>query len=254
MRIKQAVLWILLILLLGLTGGLTGCGEKNPNANQAVCIYDGSAVWAEASNKSKWLSSLAVGETAIFEGKPVIDEADEKKREYIKIKLSDGTKGWISTWSVVLGAYVGVIQESTKIYKRPDLLSESGKNFDTMNIVAVEEENGDWVRVTGEGRVKSGWLQKSIIRKNKEDVITAVLLKKAINKKKGEMTQEEMETTVATLPYPNSYFAMKMLEKYTPVTVDEGTDFTEEATADDGPMDPTDPTPDSNIDEVDEVD
>ncbi|HEX3048773.1 MAG TPA: hypothetical protein VHY08_28755 [Bacillota bacterium] len=231
MRLKQTGLWLLMIVLLGLTGCF---GSKDPNANQAVCIYDGASIREEANKDGKWLSSLSLGETGTFEGKAVADPKDPKT-EYIKVKLSDGTKGYVNVYCVVLGAYVGVIQEPAKIYKRPDLLSESSKKYDTMDIVAVEEESGDWVRVTGEGRAKSGWVEKGMIRKTKEDIVTAVMLRKAIKAQKGEMTQEEMEKTVATLAYPNSYFALKMLEKYTPATVDEYVDGEAETTPDETP-------------------
>lgn len=44
--------------------------------------------------------------------------------------------------------------------------------------------------------------------------MTAVLLNKALKGKEKTMTRAEMEKIVAALPYPNNYFAVKILQKY----------------------------------------
>ena len=196
---------------------LSGCFEgKNDYSKQGVCVVENTSLRKEPSTKGDWISSLALGETVKLEGSPIKDEADPKV-EYIKIKLSDGTKGYASTWCIVGGAYVGVVQKTTKVYKRPDLLAESNQHFDIMNIVAVEEENDNWIRVTGEGRTKKGWIQKDSIRKDKEDVVTAVLLRKALREKGKNVnnaSREEMEEIVSKLPYQDSYFVNQVLSKY----------------------------------------
>ena len=83
-----------------------------------------------------------------------------------------------------------------------------------MNIVAVEEEKDDWIRVTGEVRTKTGWIQSEAIRKDKEDVVTAVLLRKALKGKGNNLPREEMEAIIEKLPYPDSFFANLVLQRY----------------------------------------
>lgn len=210
MRIKIGWIGLVVFCLLG----VTGCFE-NPNdfSKQGVCIQK-VAVWAEASGQSKWLSGLELGETVqMLESKPVKDEKDPKQPEYYKIKLSDGTTGYCNTWGIVKGAYVGVIQNQAKIYKRPDLLADAGQSFDIMSIVAVQEEKDDWLRVTGEKWAKSGWITKDSIRKDKEDVVTAIILKKAVSGKKV-ISREDLEKIIATVPDRDNYFVIKVLEKY----------------------------------------
>jgi hypothetical protein len=211
MRLK--ICWISLVVL-GLLG-VTGCFE-NPNdfSKQGVCVQK-VAVWAEASAKSKWFSNLELGETVqLLDTKPVKDLKDPKQPEYIKIKLSDGTVGYCSTWGIVQGAYVGVIQNPVKIYKRPDLLADSGLSFDVMAIVAVQEEKDDWLRVTGERWGKSGWITKGSIRKDKEDVVTAIVLKKELSGKENSISSQDLEKIIAKLPNRDNYFVTKVLEKY----------------------------------------
>jgi hypothetical protein len=211
MRLKNW--WIGLVVLCLL--GVTGCFE-NPNdfSKQGVCVVNGTAVWTEASNKSQWLSSLALGETVQLEGKPVKDMKDSKQREYIKVKLSDGTSGYSSTGGIVQGAYVGVTQNPAKVYKRPDLLADTGQSLDVMAIVAVQEEKSDWLRVTGEEWGKSGWITKDSIRKDKEDVVTAVILRKALRGKGTAISKEDLEKIITTVPDRDNYFVTKVLEKY----------------------------------------
>lgn len=211
MRFKNWWIGLVIFCLLG----VTGCFEDpNDFSKQGVCVVNGTAVWTEASNKSRWLSSLALGETVRLECKPVKDLKDPKQREYIKVKLSDGTSGFSSTWGIVQGAYVGVVQSPAKVYKRPDLLADSGKTFDVMAIVAVQEEKDGWLRVTGEEWGKSGWITKDSIRKDKEDVVTAVLLRKALRGKENSISRADLEQIIATLPDQDNYFVTKILEKY----------------------------------------
>lgn len=225
MRTKQTILWLLLIMLtLGLTGCLKG---KSDYSKQGVCIVENTSLRTEPSTKGKWSSSLSLGETVKLESNPIQDTSDPKV-EYIKVKLSDGTKGYASTWCIVRGAYVGVIQQTAKIYKRPDLLAESSHQFELMNIVAVEEENDNWIRVTGEGRSKSGWIQKDSIRKDKEDVVTAVLLRKALRGKGENIPREEMEAIVSKLPYQDSYFVNQVMANYEDDEVNEEGYYDEE--------------------------
>lgn len=218
MRLKNIGLWLLIILI---SFSLSGCFDsKNDYSKQGVCVIENTSLRTEPSTKGQWTSSLALGETVKLESGPIKDAADPKV-EYIKVKLSDGTKGYASTWCIVRGAYVGVVQKTAKIYKRPDLLAESSQQFELMNIVAVEEEKDDWIRVTGEGRTKIGWIQNDSIRKDKEDVVTAVLLRKAMRGKGNNIPREEMEAIVSKLPYQDSYFVNVIMEKYEDEEVEE---------------------------------
>ena len=215
MKIKHLGCYLMIVLLLGLTGCFEG---KDDYSKQGVCIVNNTSVRATPSQKGQWLSSMALGETVVLEGNPEKDAADPSI-EYIKIKLSDGTEGYANTYGIVRGAYVGVIQAANKIYQRPDLLANADQKLELMAIVAVEETKGNWLRISGEGRSKTGWITKDTITKEKEDVVTAVLLRKAIRGKENKLTKDDMDKIVAALPYPNNYFAVKIMEKFNTDTV-----------------------------------
>lgn len=198
---------------------LTGCfGKKSENkkvdySKQAVCILDKASIREEPSKKAKWLSSLAVGETMTFEGEPVEDK-DDPKTKYLKVNLSDGTSGYVNTYTVITGAYVGVISKAAPLYKRPDLLSVSERRFEMMDIIAVQEESEGFCLVVGENRSKSGWIEKGSFKDSKEDVVTAVMLRKALKGREKTITSGEIHEIVNNLPYPSNYFAVQIIEKY----------------------------------------
>lgn len=239
MKMKHLGFWLVMILLLG-SAICFGADKKIDYSKHGICVVADASIRAEAGKNGKWLSSLAMGETVILQGNPVKDPKDPNN-QYIKVKLSDGTQGFISTWCLVQGAFVAVIQKQTKIYKRPDLLADANTNFEMMNIVAVDSEKGDWIRATGENKAKSGWIDKNAIRKAKEDIITAVMIRKAIKGKENTMTREEMEKIVAGLPYPANYFAVKMLQKYKTVDPPKPTEVP--VTDNTAPAEPTPATP-----------
>lgn len=239
MRLKNAWLGLAIIVLMS-SVNVFGSGEKPDYSKNGVCVVPAS-IRAEADQNSKWLSSLSVGETVTLLGNPRKDPKDPKI-EYVKVKLSDGTEGFVSTWCLVQGAYVAVVHRTVKIYKRPDLLADSNSSFEMLNIVAVDEEKGPWIRATGENRAKSGWIERVATRKSKEDIVTAVLLNKAMHGKEKSLTRADVEKIVASLPFPNNYFAVKVLQKYpaadnvqkptdTPTDSDDG-DVSEESTPD----------------------
>ncbi len=211
LKLKTVWLGLAIISLLGAVS-VFGNEEKIDYSKNGVCVVPAS-IRAEANQSSKWLSSLSVGETVALMGNPRKDPKDPKI-EYVKVKLSDGTEGFVSTWCLVQGAYVAVVHRTAKIYKRPDLLADSNSSFEMLNIVAVDEEKGTWIRATGENRTKSGWIERVATRKAKEDIVTAVLLNKAMHGKEKTMTRADMEKIVASLPFPNNYFAVKILQKY----------------------------------------
>ena len=83
-----------------------------------------------------------------------------------------------------------------------------------MQIVAVEEEKPDWLRVTSEGKTRTGWIPRESIRTAKEDVVTAIMLRKALHGKEKTLTRNELEQIINGLPYPDNYFVQAILAKY----------------------------------------
>jgi hypothetical protein len=53
-----------------------------------------------------------------------------------------------------------------------------------------------------------------LYRKDKEDVVTAVILRKALRGKGTSISKEDLEKIIAAVPDWDNYFVTKVLEKY----------------------------------------
>ena len=150
--------------------------EPEVVATKAVCIWDEVSVRATADAKGKWLTSISKGEVLEYLGEDAPDAQDAKKT-YSKIKLTDGTEGWSRKDFIIPDGEVAVFLESNTIYRRPDLLTVTEDEFSQMDIVAVTTTQNDWVEVTGKRKegtwISTGWVKGNKLSKDAVDVAVA---------------------------------------------------------------------------------
>jgi ribosome biogenesis protein Tsr3 len=175
--------------------------EKVPG----VCIWDGIAIRKEPSRNSSMLSTLSLGESFLYLNEEAIDSA-YKNQKYMNIELSDGSVGWAAGFGLVMNAKTGVVKSKVPLYKRPDLLTISNKEFSPMDIIAITEETDNWAKVTGEKKRMEGWIKMSYISYNKEDIAFALLAKRELDVKDEKPLPEKIQTILDNNPYPNSIF------------------------------------------------
>jgi len=190
---------------------LIGCGKKADDTKttkdsvatvakenldiQAVCVFEGIALRAEPNQNGKWLSGIALGEkmTSLSETK----HDDVGKVDYLKVRLSDGTEGWASANFVIPNAKPAAITASSFFYKRPDLSTVTDKAFEPLDFVAVTNDQGDWLEVTGKRRknnyVEKGWLNKTGISFDDKDVAVASMTAKAMSNKDAAKRKADLE-------------------------------------------------------------
>ena len=178
--------------------------SRNFEKQQTVCIWDGVPVREEPSKDGKWLSKISLGESLFFLGETVLDTTDND-REYIKVELSDGEIAWARSYGLVINGSVAAVKEKVPVYERPDLLTLTKKEFKEMDILAIEEVKEDWIKVIGQEKKINGWIKKSVVTENKEDVAVAILASKQLMKN-GEIDPEKIEEFLENLPYKNSFF------------------------------------------------
>lgn len=158
--------------------------EKANLAGEAVCILDKLSVRETPGKKGKWVTSLSLGEQITFLGEKMEDPAS--KKEYSKIKLIDGKEGWTRSSFIVVNGKVGAMLENTTVYKRPDLLTKTDKQYSPMDIIAVMTTQGDWMQVKGKRRigeyVEEAWIKSSNISNSPVDVATAKYAAMALSK------------------------------------------------------------------------
>ncbi len=172
---------------------------------KAVCIYDEVAVRAVPEKKGKYLTSLSLGETMSYLGEEKADSTD-KKQNFYKVELSDGTVAWARTYGVIVDGQPATVTDQTAIYKRPDLVNKTDKTFNPMEFVVIIGEKSDWVEVVGVKKSKSGWIKKQYLTTKDEDVAVSTLAYKSILKNSGELIPEEVPAFLESLPFKNSGF------------------------------------------------
>lgn len=175
--------------------------EKIPG----VCIWDGIAIRKEPSRSSTIFSTLSLGESFLYLNEDAIDSA-YKNQKYQNIELSDGSVGWAAGFGLIMNAKTGVVKSKVPLYKRPDLLTISDKEFSPMDIIAITEETDNWAKVTGEKKRMEGWIKMSYISYNKEDIAFALLAKRELDVKDEKPLPEKIHTILDNNPYPNSIF------------------------------------------------
>jgi hypothetical protein len=175
--------------------------EKVPG----VCIWDGIAIREKPSRNAKLISTLNLGESFNYLNTNAIDSS-HKNQKYLNIELSDGTVAWAAEFGLIINAKTGVIKDKVPIYKRPDLLTISDEEFSPMDILAITEETDDWLKVTGEKKKPTGWIKKSYVSLNEEDIAFALIAKRVLDSKDDKSLLDKIENILDNNPYPTSIF------------------------------------------------
>ena len=189
----------------------SGCGKKTDESKtakdsvaavavesaeiQAVCVFEGISLRAEPNQNGKWISGISLGEKMTWLGETKHDDAG--KVDYVKVRLSDGTEGWASANFIIPKSKAGAITASSFFYKRPDLSTVTDKSFEPLDFVAVTNDQGDWVEVTGKRRknnyVEKGWLNKTGLSFDDKDVAVASMTAKAMSNNDAEKRKGDLE-------------------------------------------------------------
>lgn len=185
-------------------------GIKDPKLNvkeklSGVCIWDGIAIREKPSRNALLISTLNLGESFYYLNTHAIDSS-HRNQKYLNIELSDGTIAWAAEFGLIINANTGVIKDKVPIYKRPDLLTISDEEFSPMDILAITEENDDWLKVTGEKKKLKGWIKKSYVSINEEDIAFALIAKRVLAAKDDKPLLDKIQNILDNNPYPTSIF------------------------------------------------
>jgi lipoprotein LenA len=170
-----------------------------------ICLWSAVSIRkTPEAKKGSYLTTIHLGEKASYLGETVTDSTGKgKARDYIKVKLTDGTTGWIEGRFMAIDAEPYALKGNSKLYKRPDILSAGKNEFEKMQYVVVLEEQGDWAKVKGikksAGWYREGWVKKEHLTGDEIDVTVAVLMARALGKgdkdKKLEALNEILENS-----------------------------------------------------------
>ncbi len=164
----------------------------------AICLWSSVSLKETPSLKGKYKNIMYLGEKAVFMGETVTDSADKKNiRDFIKIKLTDGTLGWVQANMMSVGTKPFVLKEKSKIYKRPDILSAGKDEFERMQFVVITENQGEWAKIKGKKKTdtwfKDGWIKTEKLIDSEVDISVAILVERALLKEDSEQKMEALQ-------------------------------------------------------------
>ncbi len=188
----------------------------------AVCLWSTVSLRETPGLKGKYKNTIYLGEKAVYLGETVTDSTDKKNaRDFIKVKLTDGTEGWVQANMMAVDAKPFVLREKTKLYKRPDILSAGKDEFDVMQFVVILEEQGEWVKIKGKKRTdgwfKDGWIKMDKLVGNEIDVTVAILTERALLKENNEKKLEALMEITSNTDFSSSIFinqVQSLVEEY----------------------------------------
>lgn len=176
-------------------------------------LKDGELKWT--SNKLVYL------QTATSEG----DTLTEKGKEFMLIKLKDGSEGWVNSWCLALDARRAVVTSKIALYNEPDIMAISNQSIESLDFaVVLNEKVGDYQEVIYKvaDKRKKGWIKGNTASLSFEDVdlVVAKLLTSA-NSLEGDEKKMAIQNILDNADFSSSTF-YKMLEMESSVNEEVG--------------------------------
>lgn len=156
---------------------------NSDNAADQIVVTQRTAVTTDADAKSKQLALVQPGEVMTFLGDST-ESPTGKNEQFYKVKLSDGTEGWARNYGLILGQ-AGAILVEVPIYQRPTTLAPTRQKLRIGQLVGVQGTQDNFVRVAA-SKWQSGWIDKSALSNDGNDILAAALSGAAIGKKTGK--------------------------------------------------------------------
>lgn len=175
----------------------------------AVCLWEKVGVRENPgiAKDNKYLATAIFGEKVELLGER--KTIDSENREYIKVKLSDGTKGWVYSYLFAENATLAAFTKKSKIYQRPDMMTSTNKNFEEADLVAIidNQDGGKWKKVVGKKKSKKGWVKdNSQLSMDETDLAVAVQLGRANSEKSPSKRKEKLKEILDSPDFESSAF------------------------------------------------
>jgi hypothetical protein len=213
--------------------------ESESTDKPAVCIWKEVSIKETAGEKGKYKTSIFLGEK--FKALP--DTASEvtgsKRVFYRKVRLTDGAEGWVRADFIAVDAVPAAFIKEATLYKRPDIMTTSGKNFFLIDFVAIKSTaDGGWAEVIGKRAgdtwFSSGWVKSENLSTTDVDVAFSSLYMRAKEISDPTKQAEAIETLLANSELSSSVFQSEFAtdgdyEEDAPVE-----DFVEDETSEEG--------------------
>lgn len=180
-------------------------------------VVSGLCMWKEVtirdtpSEKGKFITTVYRGERFTVTGDSAIENVNDKVRQYHRVKLSDGTEGWMRTDFLAIDGVPATFLELTNIFKRPDDVTQTLKTFDVLEFVAIKSmsESG-WCEVKGQpfGQewFSTGWVKCESLSREKNDIRYSLVYTKAMENKDSLKRETELANLIKMEGFKESPF------------------------------------------------
>ena len=178
-----------------------------------ICLWDKVGLRAAPGmNKNiDYITTIYLGERIYLLGES--KEVEKENRTYIKVRLSDGSEGWVYKYLFACDARLAAISTTTNLYRRPDEMMLKSQRFETGEILAITDEKDGWYQVAGKDKRKIGWVnQTANITEDYDDIMVAVLYQKALLERNMKDKVEMLNVIVEKAGNLNSDF-LKLVEE-----------------------------------------
>jgi hypothetical protein len=160
---------------------------------QAVCIFDGLSFWNSPSTKKGYQNyEIRKGESLTFLGKREKEQDDKRSREFLNIRLSDGSEGWGISSFIVIDAEPAAVIEKVSIYSKNNLISKTSSSYEPMDILAVSEKQDEWIKVKGYFSSPDYWIKPGNLTFAEVDIAVAYQYMKAMDEKEDSLIKEKL--------------------------------------------------------------
>jgi hypothetical protein len=176
-----------------------------PDGVVGVSVWDRISSRSEARRSSERATLLSLGEQFLYLDSSAIDSANNNTR-MLYVQLSDSSRVWVYDFATVLDARPAVVISQVPLYLRPDLLTITDDELNTMEIIAVVEEWDDWIKVVNEKKEKVGWIKKEKVTYETVDLAFSLLVKRNLEEKDPEQRIQNIEEMLNQNPYPSTVF------------------------------------------------
>lgn len=170
------------------------------DVSTAICLWPKVGLRDKPGRKNaKYLTTIYFGETVKYLNEK---EKAEDDREYLKIRLSDGSEGWVYEYLFAIDGELAIVNKETELYKRPDIMTFEGKKLAPMEMAVIfeNEEYQGWHEITSIKKEKKGWIQGDMDAIQEEvDVKLGILYWRAME----EPAEKKFELLENILGNPN---------------------------------------------------
>ena len=176
---------------------------------EAVCIMDEIPIYEESRINSPIVSSAQLGEIVqLVNPQTSIQEPDPGK--LYKVRLPEGSNAWISGAGILTQVKPAAILKETAIYTDTGAGTPTGKSFKQAEYAVVTSENDAWVKLTGAGKRKIGWVKKEMISTDPSDIHVAILAHSYLLEKNGNLMTDKLPDFIRQLPDKNTKLALEL--------------------------------------------